>query len=715
MFRLAEDPDSALQNLIKFNENEGRFNFTINSPSGDKTLSILLEQGEDPRIDDNTNLRFHVFNSDYVRDNLVNRRYIFNGDINGYVIGKRNAELEELEKRIDVSKETLQTRKKVLEKRIEQMKADLKAAGVRSNMNELSSINVEKILNVDLPLTHQYQAALTQCRSLKSIEEDPSYIEQEDVPAEHELLSRIETILTTQYSRSHFSNEFKANISREAQFFSKGVALLNGSREICPFCEQRLSPTAIELIDQYEAYLHNEETRAIQETKDCKDSLQQLKDNIIEWGRLTYLSHSELKSFVELYPALATTKLPPNPGSDQALDAIQQVYGALDEKLNDISAAIDAECAISLRSALEELKLYTSTVKKLLPTVNKARHDSGKALRDAKRNLCTQAIHKLRIDEDETVKDIRSIQHELIGQEKRRDELLGETNTSRKDIVAETLKTLLYEFFGDRYTFDKETFHLVLGDHEISDDAVDILSDGEKSIVAFCYYLASTCECIEHASQWEKLFFVIDDPISSMDFNYVYMMAQCIRSLGNWARGKQFKHDRVLILTHNPDFFDILASNGIAKNMWILDSGNLRKTSETELLPFEEHLYDILRVAENGEQPTHTTGNSIRHTLEWAWHILEPAKHNVREFCDSVQVLRASAFIYSLCNNESHASLRRKQNFDEEIIRACQIVTEFMTKEFCGQVDKVRKRFDVPESEESNGTQTQSSLRIDGQ
>ena len=49
-----------------------------------------------------------------------------------------------------------------------------------------------------------------------------------------------------------------------------------------------------------------------------------------------------------------------------------------------------------------------------------------------------------------------------------------------------------------------------------------MLSDGEKSILAFCFFLANIHGVVENESDYNRLFLVIDDPVSSMDFNYVY-------------------------------------------------------------------------------------------------------------------------------------------------------------------------------------------------
>jgi len=80
--------------------------------------------------------------------------------------------------------------------------------------------------------------------------------------------------------------------------------------------------------------------------------------------------------------------------------------------------------------------------------------------------------------------------------------------------------------------------------------------------VAFCYYLATVHTIIETEDDYEKLFFVIDDPISSMDFNYVYRVAQSIRHI-NKHFGIESRQVRFIILTHNFEFMNLLMRNNI--------------------------------------------------------------------------------------------------------------------------------------------------------
>lgn len=122
----------------------------------------------------------------------------------------------------------------------------------------------------------------------------------------------------------------------------------------------------------------------------------------------------------------------------------------------------------------------------------------------------------------------------------------------KRDKVYETLETMLDNFFAGKYQIDKDTFQIKFRGSKLNGNASKVLSDGEKSIVAFCWYLAETHTLVEKETDYDNLFFVIDDPISSMDFHFVYVVAQILRSIKSIFG--MSRHERLWVFTHNIEF-----------------------------------------------------------------------------------------------------------------------------------------------------------------
>lgn len=88
-------------------------------------------------------------------------------------------------------------------------------------------------------------------------------------------------------------------------------------------------------------------------------------------------------------------------------------------------------------------------------------------------------------------------------------------------------------------------FTLKLNDFSISSPDL-ILSDREKSIIAFCYYLANIHTLVSNDLDYDKIFLIIDAPVASMDFQYVYETAQIIREIPPIFKVDNFKENNYL-------------------------------------------------------------------------------------------------------------------------------------------------------------------------
>ncbi|GAB3710198.1 hypothetical protein GCM10027592_46990 [Spirosoma flavus] len=244
-------------------------------------------------------------------------------------------------------------------------------------------------------------------------------------------------------------------------------------------------------------------------------------------------------------------------------------------------------------------------------------------------------------------------------------------------------KYYLNLFFINKYTFDEETFCIKFQNNILSDNATDVLSEGEKSIVAFCYYLANIHKIVDQTSDYEKLFSVIDDPISSLDFHYVYSVAQIIR---NFGKTFNIQRTRFLVLTHNLEFMSILIRNKIINHRYVLTSGGIGVLRRELVMPYEEHLKDIYEISIGGREPSHTTANSIRHVLETINRFVSP-DIELQSFCQSIESFDDCEFLYALIQDNSHGSIRLQKAYTEESIKkGCEAVIYYISMNMNGQL-----------------------------
>lgn len=105
LFRLIENPISQNSDkLLSFTKNQGKMKFEISNGTDIRTLELNISKGVPPTISSPLPFIFHVFNSDYVHDNIESWKYKPNGDIVGYILGKAQ---------IDLTKEKKNSKKKI--------------------------------------------------------------------------------------------------------------------------------------------------------------------------------------------------------------------------------------------------------------------------------------------------------------------------------------------------------------------------------------------------------------------------------------------------------------------------------------------------------------------------------------------------------------------------------------------------------------------------
>ena len=80
------------------------------------------------------------------------------------------------------------------------------------------------------------------------------------------------------------------------------------------------------------------------------------------------------------------------------------------------------------------------------------------------------------------------------------------------------------------------------------------LSEGESSLISFCYFIARLEDEMKDELTVNKLIVYIDDPISSLDSNHIFFMYSLIESV----IAKPKKYGQLFISTHNLDFLKYL-------------------------------------------------------------------------------------------------------------------------------------------------------------
>ncbi|MBD1263231.1 AAA family ATPase [Maribacter polysiphoniae] len=695
-FRLINNNDiEHVNKILTINQSKGHFKLKISEQKEGttihKNLSIDVEKNKVAKISNDTDYIFHVFNSDYIRENIEELKFQPDGEIDGYILGKTKIDLTNEKKKVEIISKDIIAKSTILTGAVNTGKKELDKQHINKGTSEYK-FTVRNVYDGDLSHKEEksYEELVQSNKTLAKTPDDLPDISEIEYGLDGNFLTDIGVLLETSYSKSEIAQTFKDKVLTKQIFIETGLALLPEKPEAdteCPFCEQILLNDALDLIEKYNDYLEDSEAKVYTEIKNAIKALDKFEKDILNYKSAYLQLKNEFDSNKKFIPSLADEQLL-EPEQIELAEDIKTLNQLLNKKLKNIEQEInEKQFKKPFKNIIKQISFLEANGianNKKIGSFNTKKNN----LKDEKlilnRRLCRAMYLKIRKEQKSLIEDIgklninkKTLQAEIAKKE-------SKEKVSKKDKVLQNLKSYLKVFFGNKYSVDDD-FCFKFNKHALVDNATDVLSDGEKSIVAFCYYIADVYKIVERDDDYNKLFFIIDDPISSLDFHYVYAISQTIRNL---HKNLDVERVRFIVLTHNLEFMSILIRNKIIDMPLILANQKLMKLSRQLVMPYEEHLRDIYGVS-NGGIPTHTTPNSVRHVLETINKFEAPDKL-LQDYCDGNKILGDNEFIYSLMHDASHGGLRNQKAYTDEMIReGCAVVIEFVKTKFKGQINQI--------------------------
>lgn len=700
-FRLLSTPEPLLSvnhsnDYISIGSDNASYSLKISNPSDSSKVNriakISFERDSIPSIENDTDYIFHVFNSDYILDNLESKSFKPEDKIVGYILGRGN---------IDLSKEKNQV--KELQGKIEELKlaivtilsraqSELESIGIRKTTNEYKIFTYDYVYgDTTFEIDEPFEELKKKLVKLNSIPDDIVDVPELRQIINFSIIDEVIELLETKYDLNNLSIKFKEKIKAKYSFIKEGINLISKTdSSICPFCEQRLEQNALELIDQYNTYLNDQEAKIIDRIEELKKRLASLKTDFKQQENIILVAKNKYNDLKQYFPSLEHEELSVIDGTINIEKTIGNLITLLINKANDISAS-----SFNTKEITTIFKEYDNIITKLIntdnqkiKTINQIKANSNSEKLSIKRKICLAKYMIVFEKMKSTVGEIRTNEQTVTSLGAEIVERESTIRIDKKEIVATTFTKYLDYFFTGKYSFDKNDFSLVFHGKSINSDAPKILSDGEKSIISFCYFLAETYTLFSNQNEYEKLFFVIDDPISSVDFHFAYMVSQIIRDLKDTFG---MKHNRFIIFTHNNEFMSILTRNKIAFEKYALKDDVISELNDSMIMPYEYHLKDIFKVARGLENPSHYTPNSIRHVIETICNFESP-NSEINTFFGKSDALKRNDYLYSLINDLSHGNIRNQKAYTDDMIRSgCVALIDYINTEYGGQLKRIKK------------------------
>ena len=150
------------------------------------------------------------------------------------------------------------------------------------------------------------------------------------------------------------------------------------------------------------------------------------------------------------------------------------------------------------------------------------------------------------------------------------------------------------------------------------------LSEGEKSLVTFLYFLQSCFGASEQnkSADLNNRIIVIDDPIDSLSFNYMFEIATLIKNKFLGFNNNTIKFSQIFILTHHLYFFhELLGTKKIRSD----DKKESKSDDKKEIESEDRKLYRISKI-ENNAKVACLKPTDIQNDYQANWQLLNSIK-----------------------------------------------------------------------------------------
>lgn len=419
---------------------------------------------------------------------------------------------------------------------------------------------------------------------------------------EHIELSERETYLLslvgkeTGFSLEEINNEFS-----------------NNEVEVCPFC---LQPIA----EEYKKDLCNSIKHIL--TKEVEDFQYELQSyitqgieiNLTEAASIDIGITNQLQNKIEEFNSKLLTL-------NQYIESkIANPYEVCNFESKNINNLIN-EIKPIITQLNQKIKLYNSQVDNQEQTRNSliklnyelARIEVNSCINNIK--VKTKIVHKLRNSYSKFISSLEIL-------EKKKEKLIAEQANIK--IAVTTINSYLKTIFFNNNRLQIEELN---GKYILKVNGLKVkpknISTGERNIIALCYFFTTLGEGLSQSDRYTSpTFVIIDDPISSFDFNNKLGLTNLLRvEIQRILELSEFK-SRIILLTHDLQVISDLERflkrfDGYEVLYKELSKGKLDICNISSRHEYSTLLKEVYKFASNMDINEFIVGNSLRRILEF--------------------------------------------------------------------------------------------------
>ncbi len=437
------------------------------------------------------------------------------------------------------------------------------------------------------------------------------------------------------------------------------------NNSICPFCQKET------ITEEFKKQLESYFDTSYQEST---DTIKKMKE---DYTNKTAEALERLDKIVKTEQNNSQTKLD--------TENLKIIIETLRSKINgNQQKMLDKSKEMSRSFELESTKNEIKEIRDLIDTTNQQIAKHNEIIKNIKnqKKTCVEQTWKFLVNEFKS--DIQEYNKKYCGLEKGINNLekaisenqeevkkleneireLEKNMVSIKPIVNE-INTLLkgYGFtnFGLACTEDEKFYRIQREDGQLVGET---LSEGEVTFITFLYYYHLTKGSLEENNISKNKVLVIDDPISSLDSNILFIVSVLVKDLMKETMEEKTNIKQVIILTHNTYFYknityDLKRYQG-KYSFWIINKDNniskIKSYKENPIKNSYELLWQEVKQAKENNASWVSLQNVMRRIIEYYFRILGGFEHNhnLSECFENIEEKQVCNSFISWFNDGSH-------------------------------------------------------------
>jgi wobble nucleotide-excising tRNase len=323
---------------------------------------------------------------------------------------------------------------------------------------------------------------------------------------------------------------------------------------ICPFCQQTTSENFRKQIEEYfdEAYQNN---------------IKELNNFINKYTTIS----QEILSLLEKVLKIDNQYI--NEVKDKIEDKNKIIEGLINENIQFSKEKIaNPSKKIELKSILTELNEINSIyeevnqkIKEHNRLIDNKQSEKSKLEKEIWKYIVDQLSNEIETYENNRInieKALKNIEDKIKNNQQKKEKIEEEIGKLEKQIksvkptvdkINKILESFGFQGFTLKASDDEKHYQIIRND---GSPAKKNLSEGERNFLIFLYFyhLIYGVESPEENINQDKIL-VIDDPVSSLDSDVLFIVSTLIRVILDKVREKQDTVKQIFIFTHNAYFF----------------------------------------------------------------------------------------------------------------------------------------------------------------